>query len=125
MSTYPDDSALPPRRSVMGHEDAFPASRLSARSRFSQRTFAGKRGNGRDAPIPAVRWMSGTDGLARIAVIRGRYGNRPDQQPVVARVDHGMIHSEARSRRGPQMSATPDSTLANPDQRIADLERQL
>jgi hypothetical protein len=23
------------------------------------------------------------------------------------------------------MSATPDSTLANPDQRIADLERQL
>src|SRR5215472_17171683 len=26
---------------------------------------------------------------------------------------------------GPQMSATPDSTLANPEQRIADLERQL
>src|SRR5215471_2970004 len=36
-----------------------------------------------------------------------------------------MIHSEGRSRRGPQMSATPDSTLANPHQRIADLERQL
>src|SRR5215469_4055746 len=30
-----------------------------------------------------------------------------------------------RSRRGPQMSATPESTLANPEQRIADLERQL
>src|SRR5215468_167346 len=27
--------------------------------------------------------------------------------------------------KGPQMSATPDSTLANPEQRIADLERQL
>ena len=26
---------------------------------------------------------------------------------------------------GPQMSATPDSTLVNPEQRIADLERQL
>ena len=26
---------------------------------------------------------------------------------------------------GPQMSATPDRTLANPEQRIADLERQL
>src|SRR5262249_10154953 len=39
--------------------------------------------------------------------------------------DHGMILSEGRSRRGPQMSATPDSTLANPEQRIADLERQL
>src|SRR5262249_12182159 len=54
-----------------------------------------------------------------------RYPDLPNQQPVVARVDHGMIHSEGRSRRGPRMSATPDSTLANPDQRIADLERQL
>ena len=36
-----------------------------------------------------------------------------------------MIRLEARSRRGPQMSATPDSTLANSEQRIADLERQL
>jgi hypothetical protein len=32
---------------------------------------------------------------------------------------------EGRSRRGPQMSATPDSTLANPEQLIADLQRQL
>src|SRR6516165_10424142 len=44
---------------------------------------------------------------------------------MVGRVDHGMIDPEGRSRRGPQMSATPDSTLANPEQRIADLERQL
>jgi len=51
--------------------------------------------------------------------------DRPDRQPVVTRVDHGMIRPEGRSRRGPQMSATPDSTLANPEQRIADLERQL
>src|SRR5215208_1319659 len=29
------------------------------------------------------------------------------------------------SRRGPQMSATPDSTVVDPEQRIADLERQL
>ncbi len=29
-----------------------PAAELSARSRFSQRTFAGAHGNGRDAPIP-------------------------------------------------------------------------
>ena len=33
----------------MGHEDAFPRPRLSARCRFSQGTFAGTRGNGRDA----------------------------------------------------------------------------
>src|SRR5215472_16273187 len=36
-----------------------------------------------------------------------------------------MIDPQGRFRRGPQMSATPDSTLANPEQRIADLERQL
>jgi class 3 adenylate cyclase len=41
------------------------------------------------------------------------------------RVDHGMIRPEDRSRRGPQMSATPDRTLANLEQRITDLERQL
>src|SRR6516164_6312081 len=59
------------------------------------------------------------------AVIRRRSADRPDRQPVVARVDRGMIRPEGRSRRGPQMSATPDSTLANPEQLIADLQRQL
>src|SRR5437763_10032551 len=38
----------------VGHEDAFPRPRLSARCRFSQETLAGTRGNGRDAPKPAV-----------------------------------------------------------------------
>ena len=36
----------------LGHVDAFPRPGLSARCRFSQGTFAGPRGNGRDAPIP-------------------------------------------------------------------------
>src|SRR6516164_8400991 len=36
-----------------------------------------------------------------------------------------MIRPEGRSRRGPQMSATRHSALTNPEQRIADLERQL
>ena len=43
------------RTAGVGHEDAFPRPRLSARYRFSQETFAGTRGNGRDAPTPAVR----------------------------------------------------------------------
>src|SRR6476646_5540580 len=43
----------------------------------------------------------------------------------MARVDHGMIRPIGRSRRGPQMSVMPDSTLANPEQLIADLRRQL
>jgi hypothetical protein len=37
-----------------GHEDAFLQPRLSARYRFSQRTSAGTRGNGRDAPKPVI-----------------------------------------------------------------------
>src|SRR6516225_6862636 len=36
-----------------------------------------------------------------------------------------MIHPDGRSRRGPHMSATPDSTLADSERRIADLECQL
>src|SRR5215472_9008489 len=36
-----------------------------------------------------------------------------------------MIPPEGWSRRGPRMSATPDSTLANPEQLIPDLQRQL
>jgi hypothetical protein len=34
----------------VGHEDAFPRPRLSARCRFGQGNFTGTRGNGRDAP---------------------------------------------------------------------------
>jgi GAF domain-containing protein len=44
---------------------------------------------------------------------------------MVAGVDRGMIRPEGRSRRGPQMSATPDSALANPELLIADLQGQL
>src|SRR5215471_1717627 len=36
-----------------------------------------------------------------------------------------MIRSECRSRRGSQMSAIPDSTLADSELLIADLQRQL
>jgi hypothetical protein len=38
-----------------GHEDAFPSPRLSDRCEFSQGTFPGTRGSGREAPIPALR----------------------------------------------------------------------
>jgi hypothetical protein len=39
----------------MGHEDAFPRPRLSARCRFGKATFGGTHGNEKDAPIPAIR----------------------------------------------------------------------
>ena len=42
-------------RSGSGHEERFPPPRLSGRYRFSQATFAGAHGNGRDAPIPVIR----------------------------------------------------------------------
>ena len=42
------------RTAASGHEDPFPRPGPSARCRFSQGTFAGTRGNGRDAPLPAI-----------------------------------------------------------------------
>src|SRR6516162_10005912 len=44
---------------------------------------------------------------------------------MVTYLDHGMIAGRSVPTRSAQMSATPDSTLANPEQRITDLERQL
>ena len=38
----------------MGHEDAFPRPRLSARYVIRKQTVAATRGNGLDPPIPAV-----------------------------------------------------------------------
>jgi hypothetical protein len=43
-----------PRTAGMGHEDAFPPTTLSNRSRVGKPTFAGTRGNGRDAPKAGV-----------------------------------------------------------------------
>ena len=39
----------------MGHGPALLSTEASGRCRFSQATFPGAHGNGRDAPIPAVR----------------------------------------------------------------------
>ena len=39
-------------------EDQFPPPRLSACYVIREKTFAGTHGNGRDAPIPAVRWTA-------------------------------------------------------------------
>jgi hypothetical protein len=44
----------------LGHEDAFPRPRLSGRCRFSQGTFAGVHGNGRNAPKAAI-YIRGID----------------------------------------------------------------
>jgi hypothetical protein len=43
------------QRSAVGHEDAFPRPRLSARCRLGKATFAGTPGNGQDAPQPGVQ----------------------------------------------------------------------
>jgi hypothetical protein len=42
-------------RSALGHEERFPPTRLSAGYVIREKTFAGTHGNGRDAPIPAIR----------------------------------------------------------------------
>jgi len=43
-----------PRTAGMGHGPALLSIKASGRCRFSQKTFAGSHGNGRDAPIPAI-----------------------------------------------------------------------
>ena len=65
----------------MGHEDAFPPPRLSARCAFSQRTFTRTRSNGRDAPkaiLPAksVGLRGAGVSLSEIDLKVGRSANR-------------------------------------------------
>jgi hypothetical protein len=43
----------------MGHEERFPPKRMSAGCGFRKKTIVGMRGNGRDAPLPAVRRTTG------------------------------------------------------------------
>jgi hypothetical protein len=43
------------RTAGVGHLERFPSPRLNARFAFSEETFARHHGNGKDAPIPAVR----------------------------------------------------------------------
>src|SRR6516165_8808163 len=47
-------SLVASRASAMGHEERFPATRLSAGYEFRKETLAATRRNGRDAPIPVV-----------------------------------------------------------------------
>ena len=51
LSTHPSRSPIALGRSLKGHEDPFPPHWLNARFGFSQGTFAGTLGNGRDAPF--------------------------------------------------------------------------
>ena len=50
LATHVSRSGYRRSMAAKGHEDAFRRPTLSARCRFSQGTFAGMRGNGRDAP---------------------------------------------------------------------------
>ena len=54
-STPPGIQLLLYRMPASGHEERFPLPSARGRCRFSQGTFARTRGNGRDAPIPAIR----------------------------------------------------------------------
>jgi len=48
----------------MGHEDQFLPPKLSARSVIRKQTVAATRGNGRDAPILAIRAYESESGTA-------------------------------------------------------------
>jgi hypothetical protein len=80
------------------HEERFPPPRLSARCRFSQGTFAGMRGNGRDAPLAAIRRNEDKTTGPTDSGHSSRYEERPDRQSVLVPAPHGMIRPEGRSR---------------------------
>jgi hypothetical protein len=67
-------SPIVPARSLLGQEDQFVPPKLSARSAIRKQTVAATRGNGRDAPIPAVR---GTAIEPRGSTLSGRSEKRP------------------------------------------------
>ena len=71
------------------------------------------------------RGVGHDDELRHGSIIRRRRRHGPDRQPVVACVDYAMIAWVNGPRRGLQMSAIPDSTLADCQQLVADLQRQL
>ena len=54
----------------LGHEDPFPRPGPNGWCRFAQETFAGVRGNGRDAPIAAVRGTAIETDRVSVSVIR-------------------------------------------------------
>src|SRR6516165_7594506 len=96
----------------------------NGRCGFGEGTFAGTHGNARDAPIPALRGNRiGRTGRA-LAVTRrcGTYlaGREQHGDPCYSRYDR----VEDGLKRF-AVSPTPDSTLADPQQIIADLRREL
>jgi hypothetical protein len=84
--------SVPPGRAAMGHEDAFPRPRLSARCRFSEGTFAERRGNGRDAPIAAGQDHDGAAGIDPEAARRLSYSITSSAR---ARIDDGTVSPSA------------------------------
>jgi len=76
----------------VGHEDPFPPHRLNARCPLSKETFAGTRGNGRDAPISAIRQLTPQDRRGST-----RKPPFPHARPAIDTVS-SMLHPSARGR---------------------------
>src|SRR5262249_14752051 len=92
--------------------------------RFSYGTFAGAQGDARDAPIPAIRRTligpTGVDDCGHSRAIDGLAENY-----MMDRGDSRYDRLGRTVRRGSQVSPTPDSRIADPQQIIADLRREL
>ena len=76
-----------PRRSAVGHGPALLSTEASGRRRFSQETFAGSHGNGREAPLAVIlliaieppsptKAVSGEGGAEKTAARDGRAHGR-------------------------------------------------
>src|SRR4029077_1748957 len=97
-----------PARSGLGHEDAFPRPRLSACCRFRQGTFAGTRGNGRDAPKADHHNRFGIDSLNTVSGLLEVAHTTTAVRVAGEKSDKGTFHGTALRRgsktRRPQMA---------------------
>ena len=91
---HPTSPSLEPKATAaMGHEDAFPRPRANGRCRFSEGTFAGTRGNGRDAPIPVIY-------VSPIGRLRSTHSCRPKPIAAIPRrtdIETEALHNPCRS----------------------------
>jgi hypothetical protein len=99
---------LDPLENNIGHQDAFPRPRLSARFRFSQGTLAGTRNNGRNAPIADRGGLK--RGRQQSTLLRHwplEFGASAGHPSVAGRSAGGTGHSRSRSRHLRSSPAMP------------------
>jgi hypothetical protein len=111
-----------PRRASMGHEDAFPQPRLSARCRFRKKTITGMPRNGRDAPKPGVRlsWVERVKPTRSDHPLVARSIDRPRAEVFSTPLSRGVMpRTSSASRTRPVSMRSGQQSRSEPEERIS------